>query len=1022
MEQAEPLDELTVRELHQVLVEEIGELPKKLRLPIVLCFLQGKTHIQAAKEIGCPRTSLTSRLTRALDILRQRLTKRGITVSSVALAAALGEQAKGASVGALLTINTVAAVSAIVGGKPVARGVISAQAIALAEEVGRMAVGVRATLVLSMLALGLAVGAAAFAARASWTKDGPPGPATDSASPRVAQQTKNAAAATDAYGDPLPKDALMRLGSIRLQHDLSCFGVAFSPVSDLLVSSGFDGIRLWDAKSGKELRHIAGPLKDLSAVAISPDGKLLAASNGDGVVCLWEASTGNVVRRLEGRKDAVRALAFSAQGDLLAVGDHSNLRLWEVSSGKLLHVMEGKEGGIDSVAFSPDGRLMAAAGLGIWDTATGKKLHALPGAEETYCQAIFFSKDGQFLITVGQDATVVWETATGQQRERLKGPGQFGATVALSPDGRTLAIGGRFGVVRLWDWAAAKEVRVICRQVLDVQGVAFSRSGNTLASADNRGKISLWDVATGQPKGPVSAHRQGLTSVAYVPGTARLATAAWDGTVRLWDTNSGKEAVRLEIPQSERDDHDKTGPNALPTGVEASMLGHFALSPDGKLFAASRWDKVIVMWDAVTGKEVKRFPGSRLAFSPDNKLIACIQYVSSSSRPKSIWIYDRGTVKKLRELPTGLRSISFDLPVFLPDSKTLMAIEFVPPRNNKGAFGMESHIVSWDATTGRESKGFDGMVGYSADYFESASQKLSPDGRTLATDRFFSSDRKTDSNAILLWETASGQRRGELSGDKGQVRDIAFSPDGRLVASAATYSAARLWDLYSCKEIGNLEGHRGWVHAVAFAPDGKTLATGSTDATALIWDLRRFSARAKPTELTAEEVESCWKDLAADAQVAFRALGKMILSPKQTVKHLSERLKPTPVAEAQHLKKLIADLDSDQFKTRDLATIELEKLGEAATSALEKAVAANIPLETKRRLERLLEKLVESQAAPEMLRQVRAVEALERLATADARQLLEKLVAEGAPGARLTREAEMALTRLRQRVGNKPLH
>src|SRR5207302_5451325 len=117
------------------------------------------------------------------------------------------------------------------------------------------------------------------------------------------------------------------------------------------------------------------PEKGVNAVAISPDGKLIAGGGSDGVVYLWDAATGAEVRRLAGHKREAVSLAFSPKGDVLAVGDAMTLRLWEVESGKLLHTLESPSGRVESVAVSPDGKLVAAAGMGIWEITSGKLLH-----------------------------------------------------------------------------------------------------------------------------------------------------------------------------------------------------------------------------------------------------------------------------------------------------------------------------------------------------------------------------------------------------------------------------------------------------------------------------------------------------------------------------------------------------------------------------------------------------------------------------------------------------------------------
>jgi hypothetical protein len=140
-------------------------------------------------------------------------------------------------------------------------------------------------------------------------------------------------------------------------------------------------------------------------------------------------------------------------------------------------------------------------------------------------------------------------------------------------------------------------------------------------------------------------------------------------------------------------------------------------------------------------------------------------------------------------------------------------------------------------------------------------------------------------------------------------------------------------------------------------------------------------------------------------------MAKLLAAPDRSVPFLGERVRPAPAAEARRVAALVADLGSKQFKVRDRAMHELEKLGEAAAPALQKVHRGNPPLEIKRRLEVLLDKL--STWPPETLRQVRAVEVLKHAGTPAARAMLGRLAREGAPEARLTREAESALRRLK---------
>ena len=158
MPRAERLDEQTWQELRSIIDEEIGRLPEKYQAPLVLCYLEGKSHDRAAKELDCAKTTLERRLSRGRELLRKQLIRRGVTLSAAVLGAALSEKVMGAPVAAVLTKNTVQAAVHVLAGKAIAGGCLTARALALAEEV-MVGMGiVKGKLVVIALALGLAVG------------------------------------------------------------------------------------------------------------------------------------------------------------------------------------------------------------------------------------------------------------------------------------------------------------------------------------------------------------------------------------------------------------------------------------------------------------------------------------------------------------------------------------------------------------------------------------------------------------------------------------------------------------------------------------------------------------------------------------------------------------------------------------------------------------------------------------------------------------------------------------------------
>jgi hypothetical protein len=252
-----------------------------------------------------------------------------------------------------------------------------------------------------------------------------------------------------------------------------------------------------------------------------------------------------------------------------------------------------------------------------------------------------------------------------------------------------------------------------------------------------------------------------------------------------------------------------------------------------------------------------------------------------------------------------------------------------------------------------------------------------------------------------------------LVGHKWGIRAVTFSPDGRTLATAGEDKSIRLWEIAAGKELQRLLGHASGVISLSFTPNGRLLVSGSEDDTALIWDVTgHLGLERKPGAAYSKELESHWSDLAnADSSKAWRAIWNLVFLPESAA-HLGERLRPIPNADPTKIAGWIADLDSEEFATRRDAARELEKLAELAEPALRKTLEGTPSPELRRQVTRLLEKL--ASLSPEQLRQVRAVEALEYMATPKARQLLAEL-AKGTPEARLTREAKAALQRLERR-------
>jgi hypothetical protein len=243
------------------------------------------------------------------------------------------------------------------------------------------------------------------------------------------------------------------------------------------------------------------------------------------------------------------------------------------------------------------------------------------------------------------------------------------------------------------------------------------------------------------------------------------------------------------------------------------------------------------------------------------------------------------------------------------------------------------------------------------------------------------------------------------------LTSVAFSRDGRTLAAGTDMGSVLLWEVLTGLEQRRFVGHHGWVGGVAFAPDGRVLASGGHDTSLLLWDVTgRREALAKSLRLSAEELERAWVALASkDGKQAHAALWGLVDAGLEAVSLLDQRLRPVTIDSAR-VARQIAELDSDEFETREQASAELASYGEAAEATL-RAALKNVPsAEARKRLERLKERSLPAQ----VVRDLRSMEVLEQIGSPQARRLLEGL-AKGSPEAMLTREARASLGRLATR-------
>lgn len=866
-------------------------------------------------------------------------------------------------------------------------------------------------------------------------------------------------------GDGLPPGAVARLGAARFRHPGDITFLSFvGGKQQLLAGSKEDDLRLWDVEGEQLRRYPPQPTPDfisdwegtVGSITLSGDGKTMARRLRKGFL-IQEIATGKEVRRFQNEQLAKDAgvetegyftvpFTLSSDGRLLAVADGggkegnaaTKVAVWNTTTGGLVRVLElGDKARAGEVYFEKDHQTLTVLyllekklTLGKWDLAKGQRLRTLtlelPGPKGKFAfemaPKVQFLAEGKTLLMMDTDdkatAVQLGDAVTGKKLRHIAVQEEL-RSLRASADGKRLVGVGKSKVF-LWDAATGKELRQLAATPGQEWGAAaLSPDGQTLAVAAGN-SVRLWDVDSGKER-TWPGHRSPIASVAFSPGGDQVLTgSAKPATLLCWDVPSGR--LLREFPfakdDQDKDDQGRRDEFSLMLGEKMNLL-RAGYTPDGKGVAASALGQPLRRWDAATAKPLPAWPNpSRVlwsfAYSPDGKYLALAD-------EHGVRLVHPATGAALRRLrpdperkpdPRGMPALMLGVLTFSGDGRTLFVSGLDPADGGWTGRGFEM-------TTGRQrlqvrpknkvalmepNMGFDGMAAQLEVMVLGLA--VAPDGKQLVS---------AGLTAIRGWDLTTGRESRLYGGLGGMPATVTFSPDGRWLLAGWTNGSIRVWDAATAGVLYDVPGHGGAVTALAFSPDGRRLASGSADTTVLIWDwaaLQKHITAAPPVQ--AIPLEGLWQALGGNDAGAHAAVAALTATPTRTVAFLKERLKPVAPADPQRVEQLLLDLDGKQFKARQEAIKELEKLGDLAAAAINKRLGAKMGLEMQQRLEALRDKLERPLEPGPLLQALRAVEVLEQTGTPEALQLLAGL-ATGAPGHRLTVEAAESVRRLKSR-------
>jgi WD40 repeat protein len=844
---------------------------------------------------------------------------------------------------------------------------------------------------------------------------------------------------TDRYGDPLPPGAVARLGTVRLRH--AGAEVTFSADGKHLISCGrFDReVRVWDATSGGLVRRrrLTWPMPGDESpweLALSPGGATVAVPY-EKAVYLYDTTTGAERSRLriEGW-----LLTFSPDGKILAVVNKSDvvdcaqIQLWDVARGKIGRVLNIPDlFDPSAIAFAPDGKRLAVIDkykpemdeeggtVHLWDVATGQRIgkDEKRMAQGESLVSLTFSPDGKTLAVGLRDGEVrLLDAATRKEKARLPVPRDVRIRsierLTFSPDGRFLAgacdeaLWGR-GVL-LWDVTGAKKLHRLLGWN-STGRFAFSPDSKTLVYHTDGNAIRLWDLASDRRRLPCG-HDVPVEALAVSPDGKGIASAGKDA-VYLWDTASGELLRSWEEGDA---------------GTHACLF-----SSDGKRLICAGEDYAVLVRDRAGGKEVRRLVvdflegegGVRfhaLGLSADGKRLTAVATVGEKSGGLGVW--DLETGKQLRHVPYKLQERIVNLSRGRREMRGFAHAALAPGAEVVSVW-RDGRVALEEVATGRLLATLPEGVGepyQRGRLHRGPALVFSPDGRRLTAAIMQPQEDPGDGDqckGLSLIEAATGEEifRREI----GPFDHVAFTPDGRgvivtdrtclRVLDATT--GERLHQTEWPPDVRNLRGEAA-VCSLAVLP-GDRLATGFADGDVLVWDLApsTWPVHKPAHDLGRQELDALWADLAGSAPKAHRAIATLAVAPAQTVPFLRDRLQPAAAVDGKRIEQLLADLDGDDYAAREAASRQLAALRDCVEPALRRALRAEPSPEKRRRLQALL--AAPPRPSAERLRTLRAIDVLERIATPEARRLLEKLG--GGAAVRETREAQAALQRLKRR-------
>jgi WD40 repeat protein len=612
-------------------------------------------------------------------------------------------------------------------------------------------------------------------------------------------------------------------------------------------------------RSALALSHVVatlpGEVGNRYNISWRPDGSALAFLADDGKVRIWPAARESTARVLDAINNA-HALEWMPDGQQLLVATDSALEFWDPAQSKPAHSIPLQTHDFRAFRWHKDGKraLVWSAGQGTLLIDIEKANVRRMAPKTAVWRGHTWSPDGNF-VAVGTETRQVWIIDVEKNSfKRLLHPEPV-VRVAWSPDGRTLAVALDGGQIWIWDAIDGGRRESLDGHSNQVTGLDFSADGRSLVSASWDHSLRIWNTRTWRSWVKLTGHTAGLHDARMSRSGEWIASTASDGTVRVWSTNPSRTPQTwLETP---------------------GWVWSVAWNADGTLLAAAA-DREIVVRDAA-GKQRQlakaaeqitagswAAAANRYAFVEGKGDITVIDVVSGK-------IIMHKEAKAARLFDVALSADASQVAVGTLDEVVVFSVPGGEERY-RIARGAAALAFSPDDTF----LGFVPTDGDTAEIVNAASGKphltlpnsprrkatwglaWSRDGRRLAT--------ASDDGIVRVWDVSTPGPPLQIQGHSSDAKGVVWSPANDRLATASLDGTVRLWALPDGRPLAVMTGHRSGVRSVAWSSDGKTIATGAEDGTARLFlanfaDVLALARKQTQVGLSSAERERCLRQI-----------------------------------------------------------------------------------------------------------------------------------------------------------------